>query len=162
NTTAGANGPVATAPGVTITPGGNFATFGVDGNLGKINDITLNSNSFTTTRGATTLRPFSWNKTATADGKSVYTSTQKVYDSLGTAINVNVVASLSSQTSSGSTWTYYVTSPDNVPTTGATTNSVVGMGTLSFDTSGNLVGSTNNSININRAQTGAVPNLTVN
>jgi flagellar hook protein FlgE len=165
NTSAGANGPIAAIPGVGLVAGtdgtGNaMATLTVDGNLGQSNDIALNVNSFITTRGTSTFQPFSWNKTATADGESIYT-TMPLFDSLGSAVNVNIVASLTSETSSGSTWTFYATSPDDMPDATGAVQSVVGMGTLSFDTSGKLLNASNSTINISRAQTGAVPVLPI-
>jgi flagellar hook protein FlgE len=161
NTSAGANGPVATTPGTTLVPTGNFAALDISGNPGTANDITLNNSSLSITRGATTLSPFTWSKNAAADGESVYTAI-RAYDSLGTPITVNVVATMTSETSTGSTWTYYADSPDSTPSAAGIPATTAGMGTLSFDTSGHLTGNTTGTVSIDRSQTGAVPALVFN
>jgi len=164
NTGTGANGSIATTPGVSLATGGTVpagaVALTVDGNPGTANDIALNSNSLSVTSGSGTTMPFSWTKNATADGESIATSTT-VYDSLGTAVNVNLVASLISRSATGATWQYYATSPDGA-STGANLNEAVGMGTMTFDTSGHLVSTSNNSVNIDRTGTGATPNLLFN
>ncbi len=160
NTSAGANGSIATVPGVTIPATGNTATFTIDGNPGLENDIVLDNNSFTVTRAGTVLTPYTFTKNSSADGESTTTS-MTAYDSLGTPITINVTAVLESKSSSGSTWRYFATSPANTNVTPAT-STAVGTGTLSFDTSGQQVSSTNPTITINRAGTGAQPSLSVN
>jgi flagellar hook protein FlgE len=159
NTTAGVNGAIATPPGVTVPATGNNVTLTVDGNPGADNDISLDSNSLTIDRGGTTLTPFTWTKNSSADGESVETS-MTVYDSLGTPIPVNVTAVLQSLSSTGSTWQVFATSPGGTAT-GANINTAVGLGTLTYNTSGQLTSTTEPTLTINRSNSGAQPNLTV-
>lgn len=164
NTTAGVNGSL-TAPGVSIAadpavPAGNAMQLNIDGNPGTTNDITLDPNSLTITRGGTTLTPFTWTKTGTANGESVVT-TIPAYDSLGTPINVNVTAVLQSKTNTGSTWQIFAESNGGTAT-GANVQTAVGEGTLSFDNNGALISTNEPTVTINRSNTGATPNLTFN
>ncbi len=159
NTTAGANGPIATVPGVTIPATGNTATLTIDGNPGTQNDLTLDGNSISINRGGTTLTPFTFTKNATADGESVETS-MNVFDSLGTPINVDVTAVLASKNASGSTWNIYASSPGGTAT-GANLNTAVGFGTLNYDTNGKLTTTTDPTFTIDRTNSGAQPTLTV-
>ncbi|MCL2648971.1 MAG: flagellar hook-basal body complex protein [Phycisphaerales bacterium] len=158
DTSAGANGLLTTVPGVSVGASGNTASITINGNLGTANDLTLGN--MTITRGGATSYPLQFSKTASADGDSVYT-TMQVYDSLGAPVTVKIVASLTSLTD-GSTWTYYATSPDQMPAADGSVQSVVGMGTLNFDANGRLISTSNNSLTVNRAGTGAMPNLTFN
>jgi flagellar hook protein FlgE len=161
NTAAGANGNIATTPGVSLGAGpAGSAVITVDGNPGTVNDLTLDANSLSITNGSGTTTPFAWTKNSAADGESVATSTT-VYDSLGTSVKLDVVASLVSRDATGATWRFYATSPDGSGT-GALTQTAVGTGTLIFDTSGRLLSSTGTTVNIDRTGTGATPNLTFN
>ena len=157
NTTAGANGALAAVPGVTVPATGNTATLTISGNPGSQNDIALSNSSLSITRGAATTAPFTWTKNGTADGESVYTS-MTVYDSIGTPINVNVVATLMDKSTTGSDWRFYADSPDGTAT-GAATQTSVGTGTLSFDTSGHLLATNTPTVTIDRTNSGAVPSL---
>jgi flagellar hook protein FlgE len=159
NTTAGVNGSIATAPGITIPATGNNVTLTVDGNPGVDNDISLDGNSLTVTRGATNLTPFTWTKNSSADGESVKTSTT-VYDSLGTPIAVDVTAVLESKSAAGSTWRVLMNSGGGTAT-GANLTTSVGQGVLTFDTSGHLTSTTNPTFTIDRTNSGAQPVLTV-
>lgn len=162
NTTTGANGNLSTVPGASLattgtTPAGAI-TLAIDGNPGSANNLTLDTNSFTVTSGTVTSSPFTWTQNAVADGESVATSAQ-VFDSLGTPLTVNLVSSLVEKTSTGSVWRYYATSPDG-SATGAATQTVVGTGTLTFDTQGRLVSTSSPTVTIDRSNTGANPNFT--
>jgi flagellar hook protein FlgE len=161
NTSAGANGPIATTPGVSLGAGpAGAAVLTIDGNPGTDNNITLDPNSFSITSGIARTTPFSWTQNSSANGESVTTTTQ-IYDSLGTPVTLNVTASLVGKSATGATWQFYATSPDGTATN-ALTETAVGMGTLTFDTEGRLIDSQNTSINIDRTGTGAVPNLSFN
>jgi flagellar hook protein FlgE len=164
DTSAGANSPIATLPGTTAVPNTDPTALNSDiltvlGNPGAANDISLDNNALTINRGGTVTAPFSWNDNASANGESVKTQ-QTVYDSLGTPITLNVVATLTGKSSAGTTWQYYATSPDGSGT-GANQQDVVGTGTLTFDTSGKLVNSSNSNVTINRTNTGALPALNI-
>ena len=110
----------------------------------------------TTSSGATT--PFTWTKNSKADGESIKTSSY-AYDSLGTKVNTNLTLSLLSKSNAGTTWQFYATTPDSTGT-GAATQSIAGMGTISFDPNGNFVGATTPTVTIDRSNTGASPTLT--
>jgi len=125
------------------------------------NDLILDSSSLSVTTGSGTTSPFSWTKTSSSDGESVATSSNKIYDSLGTPVTLNLVASLVSKSSTGSVWRYFASSPDGTGT-GAATQTAVGTGLLTFDTAGRLVSTTNPTVTIDRSNTGANPNLTFN
>jgi flagellar hook protein FlgE len=159
NTSTGANGNITTTPGTSLASGSVAASakLTVDGNLGSANDLDLDYSSLTISRSGASTSPFSWDKqpSASADGIS-YATSATVFDSLGTPVLLNVVASLVSRDNTGTTWRYYATSPDS-----ALTQSVVGTGTLNFDSNGRLVTATNTTINIDRSGTGAAPNLPI-
>jgi flagellar hook protein FlgE len=159
NTGTGANGAIATTPGASLAAGpAGAAVIQIDGNPGTVNDLSLDPTSLTVKSGTTTASPFTWTKNASADGQSVVTSTT-IYDSLGTPVTVNVAATLVDKNAGGSTWRFYASSPDGTGA-GAATQTAVGMGTLSFDTAGRLVGTTSPTVTIDRTNTGATPNLT--
>ncbi|HUO10176.1 MAG TPA: flagellar hook-basal body complex protein [Phycisphaerae bacterium] len=158
STTPAANGAIVPAPGVGLSTAGAVTTVNVVGNLGTGSDITLDQNSLIVKRAGNTINQTqNWTKTSNADGESVYTTTN-VFDSLGNTLNLNVVASLVSKTSTGTTWQVYATSPDGTPT-GASLNNVIGLGTLTFDGNGNLLSSSTPTVKIDRSNTGAIPNL---
>jgi flagellar hook protein FlgE len=160
DTTAGANGAIATAPGVTIPTTANSASLTIDGNPGALNDLVLDNNSLTLTRGAATLTPYTFTRNSSADGESAITA-MTAYDSLGTPVTINVTTVLESKSTSGSVWHFYADTPSALPN-GTPAPTSVGSGTLTFDTSGKLVNSTNTAVTIDRSGTGAVPNLIVN
>jgi flagellar hook protein FlgE len=149
---------ITTGPGTPGNPPANAAVVSIVGNLGTGNDITLDQNSLTVTHGGVvqpTTQAFT--KVANADGESAYTTTN-VFDSLGNTLNLNVIVSLVSKTSTGTTWQVYATSPDGTGT-GAQFSNSIGLGTLTFDGNGNLLNSTTPNVTIDRANTGAIPNL---
>jgi flagellar hook protein FlgE len=164
NTSNNTNGNL-TAPGATLIADPNPAnTNAVDldivGNLGSENNINLSDDSISINSGGTTTTPFTWTNQSTADGESTTFTNMTVYDSLGTPIPVNVTASLISKSSTGTTWQFNATTPDNAGT-GATTQTLVGSGTISFDNNGNLLSTTTPTLSIDRSNTGANPVLNV-
>ena len=158
DTSTGANGSIATTPGAALIAGpAGAAQIQINGNVGTANSIALDPNSLSITNAGTTTNPFSWTNVP-SDGESISTATT-IYDSLGTPLAANVTLSLSSKTNAGTTWQFYATSP-NGSATGPNIQDAIGTGTISFDTNGDYLSSTNNSATINRANTGATPNLT--
>jgi len=148
-------------PGSSIvTAAGGGQQLVLTGNLGSSNAIGIGAGDLTTTGGTS---PLSFTDTGGASGESTST-TVTAYDSLGTPVSLDVTATLASKSTTGSTWDFYVSSPNNLATTpidgGAATvnNSVIGNGTLSFDTNGNLVSSTGTTVDLNRSGSGAQPN----
>ncbi len=171
------NSSLGIVPGVT-NPDGSVSgaqingagVVSIVGNTGSANNIVLSNNSFRWDYGTPVTNlpnPFTFAQTATADGESVRTGFI-VYDSLGTSVNVDVTMVLSAKTNAGTTWSYFVDSPDNLvagtsPPTPAPPNQPgprnVGNGTVSFDTSGRLLTTTPISVTINRVNTGALSPL---
>lgn len=163
-----------TAPGDgTNAPGAVFtaidATSGklqVFANLGMENTLSLAGSSFTSSNTSMNLT-FSENVVdSVASGESVFTSFP-VYDSLGTALTINVTAVLESKTDAGSTWRFYATSPDDTdalafdPAAPSHPGMIIGNGTLSFDNNGKLTGTTAATIQLNRDNTGADTPLSI-
>jgi flagellar hook protein FlgE len=72
------------------------------------------------------------------------------YDSLGTPMNLDLNLVLESKTSTGTNWRFYAQSQDD-----SDLSRVLGNGTLSFDTDGQLQSVAGNAITIDRADTGA-------
>lgn len=159
NTTTGANGSIATTPGVTFPATGNTALLTVDGNPGEQNDIILDTNSLTINRSGTTLTPFSFDTPVHADGESVTTSFI-AFDSLGTPIDIGVTAVLQSKSNNGTIWKIFANSPDGTAT-GANVQTAVGIGTLTFDNNGNLTSTSNPSLTIDRSNSGAQPTVNI-
>ncbi|MGD9692782.1 MAG: flagellar hook protein FlgE [Phycisphaerales bacterium] len=131
------------------------------GNTGSANNIVIDNTDVTLIDSTgTTMTPprFTFTQAATADGESVRTSFT-VFDSLGRALTIDVTMVLDAQTATGTTWTYFVDSPDNVSTAIPGLN--IASGTVDFDTSGRLITSSPVSISIGRENTGAVDPLTI-
>src|SRR6185503_4938852 len=103
---------------------------------------------------ATFANPINLTETQAANGESIYTSFQ-AFDSLGTPVQVNMAMTLDSKSNSGTTWRFYLDSPDSQGGTPVLGNT----GTISFDNNGRLVGSTNDTFQLSRAGTGAVDPL---
>jgi flagellar hook protein FlgE len=151
------------APGVTLaqaTGDTTGARLQIVGNEGDDNALTLGGSALASSGGAT---PFSFvNNLTTTSGIANDPSGQSVhlgvtaYDSLGTPITVNVTAVLESTSSTGTTWRYFANSPQNQGG-----SSILGNGTLSFNTDGTLLNTTQPTITLNRTGTGAVANQTV-
>jgi len=145
DTTAG----VAGSPGVAV----NAGRLEIRGNAGLQNAITIQSGTLTSS-GASQV-PFAFTETQAADGESAHTSFI-VYDSLGSPVRVDVTMVLEQRTTGSSTWRYYATSADDTDV-----DSVVGTGTLTFDSSGQFVSALSNSVLVNRANTGATDPVAV-
>jgi flagellar hook protein FlgE len=128
-------------PGVTLNASGELV---VTGNVGTANAITINS--LNTSNGDPGI---SLTQTTAANGESDDTS-YLVYDSLGNPITLNVNSVLTSNSNNGSTWEFFVSSPQNQGG-----SSVISSGTLSFNNEGQLTGTTGANITLNRTGTGA-------
>ncbi len=146
-TTVANPGPVAT--GVTLNP--LTGAIGIVGNTGTASDITVtNANiQIVDAAGVSQGAAFNVAKTATADGESVKTRFI-AFDSLGTALSVDVTLVKDSTSNAGSVWRYYTDSVDD-----AGTNLAIGTGTVNFDTSGRLVTGAPIMVNIDRTGSGA-------
>jgi flagellar hook protein FlgE len=145
--------------GANLAAGGaaNSVDLQITGNSGAANVLAIQSTSLIDGTGSAPLTLTQ--STAVPTGESVATS-MTVFDSLGDPVGLNMTAVLQSSSNTGTSWKYYVTSPDNHDATNPD-NTMVGTGTLNFDTSGNLTGVTGNQITIHRDGTGAQPDLAV-
>lgn len=159
NTTANINGTAA-VPGVTIAANAtitNAVDLNIAGNFGTQNDLTLNATAITVNRAGVTNTPFSFNKLASANGESAFSSTL-VYDSLGNPITANVITVLTSAASAGTTWQYFVETPDDTTAPPPIVTSVA-TGTLNFSNAGALTSQAGGNVTINRSGTGSTTSL---
>lgn len=140
----------------------NFARILIYGNSGKSNEIRLTDSSLKKADGTTPMSFITGTSQAgyanNPAGESVKT-TFTVFDSLGTAVNLDVTMVKESQDSNGTYWSFYVNSPDNITGTGY--SEIVGNGTLAFGTDGQLRASTGTQISVNRTGTGAESPLNI-
>jgi len=166
-----ASTPPAPTPGVTAGAlAGDAANTGhiiITGNLGADNAISLAGTSLTSSAGSA---PFAFGAgtdlngvASDPTGESVYTSFVG-YDSLGTPLSVNVTAVLESKSDTGNTWRVFATSGDDTDAktfTAGGEGQLLGNGTLTFDTEGQLVSSTGTTLTVDRANTGAISPLSM-
>jgi flagellar hook protein FlgE len=139
------------------TPGASIDATGtqlvITGNVGTANTLSLQSNALVDGSGGLPLR-FTADPAMTAVGASVHTSAI-AYDTLGQQVTLNINTVLESRSATGgTTWRFFVTSPDN-----AGGNLVLGNGTLEFDGTGQLIDTTGATISLDRTGTGAEPVL---
>lgn len=129
----------------------------ITGNVGKVNTITLSNSDLAFANGS--LGPISFYQTAQANGESVSTQLE-VYDLLGNEVTLNINTVLVAESDTGTTWNYYVTSP-NIE--GGLTPLLSPAGTLSFNTSGQLSGNSlaNVGVKLSRVDTGAATPQTI-
>jgi flagellar hook protein FlgE len=134
-------------PGVAITPQGQIqfvSNAGVDNAV----SINLSALQLTPTNGTAETVPLTFNQTQAAVGQSV-TANFVAYDSLGIPINVNLTAVLQSVSSTQTVYRWFADSPQNDPTTGAST--AVGTGLITFNGAGQFVSATNSTVAVQRA-----------
>ncbi|MFO0828872.1 MAG: flagellar hook-basal body complex protein [Phycisphaerales bacterium] len=139
--------------GATINGSGQLV---VTGNEGESQDLAIDTVDFTVSSpGAGLGNPLSMTATSPANGESVRTSFV-VYDSLGTALTIDVTMVLQSTTTSGgTTWEYLAESNDN-----DAASRLLGTGELTFDANGHFTGSSNSTFSVARTN-GAVDPLVV-
>ncbi len=135
------------SPGATIVNGALVIT----SNTGTANALGIGAADFVS-NGAVSL-PLQFSQTQTASGESKHTSFL-VYDSLGTPITVNATFALEATPDTGPVWRFYLESPqeDGPPVS-------VGTGTITFDTDGNYVSATGDTVQLDLADTGAATPL---
>jgi flagellar hook protein FlgE len=147
--TAGVVNPDGSTSGVTIDGTGNIQ---IVGNIGETNDLLVAAGNIVR-RDAAGLQlgsAFYSNKTSAADGEGVRTSLT-VYDSLGTGINLDLNLVLSSiNATGGTTWTWAAECADDDDA-----SAIVGQGTVSFDSNGQLIPGAAMSASIDRSLAGA-------
>jgi len=145
-------------PGVTIAaePDPRAGSLVVSSNTGEINAITLDGASIVNKTNTAIPSPFTFTTVQDAIGAGV-TTTMRVFDSLGTDVDVRIRAVLESKSQSGSTWRFYAESTDD-----SDLSPIVGTGTITFDSNGGFVGATGTNLSIDRAGTGAASPLRFN
>lgn len=155
NLNTGAN-PDGSAPGATLDP--TTGMLKIVGNTGTANDLAIDSTDIRLldSSGQFLRSPITPTKDASATGESTRT-TFVVYDSLGTPLAMNVSMVMESKGDAGSTWRYYVDSPQNTDP-----NANVATGVLHFDTQGQLENPAPIAVQVDRAGTGALSPLSMN
>jgi flagellar hook protein FlgE len=128
----------------------------ITGNEGVDQALTLESADLVATNNGSGInQPFVVQQTGEADGESVRTSFV-VYDSLGSAVTVDLTFVLQETVpGSGTIWTYIAESSDT-----SSLDRVVGLGTVEFDANGEFQSALNQTFSILR-DNGAVSPLTV-
>lgn len=133
--------------GVTVNASGQIE---ITSNTGTANAIDLEAANLVKNVVSSPALPFSFTSAQEAVGESVRT-TFTVFDSLGTALTMDVTMALESKGGSGTTWRYYAQSYDNTAL-----SPVIGTGLLSFNTDGQLIGVDNDVVSLLRENTGAL------
>lgn len=136
-------------PGVTLDEETGEIT--ITGNAGEINDLSIPSTAvrLLDEEGVLIRQPLTTVKDSSSVGESVRT-TFVVFDSLGSEVTASMGLSLVSRSNAGTTWRYFVESPDD---TGA--SSAVASGTLRFDPTGRLIDTDPIAVTVDRAGSGA-------
>jgi len=124
----------------------------ITGNSGADNALTIPSGSFADAAGNTPLT-FTADPTSDPTGESTTTS-MTLYDSLGSPVTVNLTTVLQSTSNAGTSWKFYATSANNEDPANPG-GTLVGTGTLNFNTAGQLTSETGNDLTIHRSGTGA-------
>ena len=120
----------------------------IEGNTGLLNDIdTVDSGIYV--NEATGLTPFEFTKSQDADGESVRTRFE-VYDSLGIGRIVDVTMVLEQTSDTGTTWRFYAHSEAD-----SDLATILGSGTVAFDTDGQILAVTDETITMDLADTGS-------
>jgi flagellar hook protein FlgE len=131
----------------------------ITGNLGTENALSLTGSAFSNSAGTAGLA-FTEDVASNPSGESVSTSFV-AYDSLGTPLTVNVTAVLEAKADTGNTWRFYATSGQDTdaaafdPLAATHPGSILGTGTMTFDSEGRLITSTGTALQITRDNTGA-------
>ncbi|BAM04325.1 flagellar hook protein FlgE [Phycisphaera mikurensis] len=144
--------PAVTA-GVRIEADGRIH---IESNIGSGNAARISDANFVVNAETSPTAPFRMERIQEADGESTRTSFV-AYDSLGTAIEVDLSLSLVNKDANGTQWRYVATAIDDTDL-----DSVLGTGLVSFNTEGELLGADNLTIGVDRVQTGAGTPLTFN
>ena len=149
-------------PGVTVDLTAGSERLSIVGNMGDHNALDL-SNAFTVVQGTaasapaqSSVLPFAVPSGFTqASVESIRTSF-RAYDSLGSATDIDLTMVLQSQSSTGSVWRYFAECSGDTDA-----DRCVGTGTITFDTDGNYLSSSDGTISIDHDATGAQTAQTV-
>lgn len=119
-----------------LDPSSPAGTLRISGNVGFDHRVQSLSMTIKGSHGTTKLAEFT--ELTSASGES-FSTTVVVYDSLGMPHNVNFTFFLEARSNADPRFRYIATSQDQVLSPGSALNTVVGSGTLSFDTDGRLM-----------------------
>ena len=139
---------------ILLNSNGSLIIFG---NEGSAQDLEIESSDFRVTYEGETdesplVNPFNFDETQDANGESVRTSFV-VYDSLGTAVTVDVTMVLQQTLDGqGTVWEFIAESSDNHDT-----DRIVGLGTIEFDDAGNMISASNTTATVTRTNGAASP-----
>ncbi len=128
--------------------------FDITGNVGAENAIRLGNEGLRSSSN-TVPGPLSFDETAAAVGSSAYTSLE-VYDSLGIPKQVDLTFVFESDDNSGRMWRWFANSPDD-----SDASTVLGTGTVSYDTQGDFIEATNTTLRIDLDDSGSLTPLQV-
>ena len=154
--------PGGPTPGTTVTPSATVpgaANLTIVANAGTENALTLAGGGYRTTTGGA----MAFAESAPAVGESTNTSVV-AYDSLGSPVPLDVTLVLDQKTDTGTTWRFFANSAadtDSAPYVPGSPGTRVGTGTVTFDTDGKFVSSTDPSALVNRDETGAATPMQV-
>src|SRR4029078_1079177 len=109
--------------------------------------INLSAFSLRTSAGAVETPDLSFNSIQDAAGQSAVADFV-AYDSLGIPINVRVTAVLEQVTDTSTVYRWFADSSDNSPLSGV--DITVGTGLVTFDGEGNLIGTSNSTVTVER------------
>ena len=135
------------SPGVSVSAAGEIV---VASNLGTGSAVNIETTDIIVNQGTTNGQPLTWTDTQQATGESART-TFIAYDSLGSPLEIDLTLILESATNAGTNWRFYTHAEDDTDL-----ETLMGSGTLQFDTSGQLVAATNATFAIDRNNTGAL------
>jgi flagellar hook protein FlgE len=133
------------------------------GNIGELNDLSLDPDNFTINAASGLPNPFAPIKRTSADGESVRTS-YTVYDSLGTPLRVDVTMVLAGTDNNGTYWRSFLHSGDDTDDrlhleNGSPTAAGIAVPFLQFDNDGRLLTADPIPVELDRFNTGAVDPL---
>ncbi|QDU79121.1 Flagellar hook protein FlgE [Polystyrenella longa] len=137
-------------PGVTITGG----VITVEGNYGTVNDITMAVGDMIQTSDSSAV-PLAFTKSQASNGESTLTDFI-IFDSLGQAVNVKLSAVLESQSSTSTTFRYFVESVDD-----SDQNVFISSGLVTFDSNGKVSDGADAIFDVTRNNTAAVSPMQV-
>ena len=134
------------AGGVSVTGG----VISIEGNTGTANGIGLQSTNFLLNQSsASPTTPLTFEQVQQADGESTRTAFV-AFDSLGNEIVIDLSIVLENKDATGTQWRFYADSAEDTDL-----DRFLGSGTISFDTNGQFISEADNTIIVNRDNTGA-------
>ena len=146
-------------PGGSVTSNGQIRLVS---NNGIRNAVEVALSAFTLIpTGSTTPEAVSmpFSQAQAAQGQSAVADVV-VFDSLGIPLNVRITAVLESVTGTETTYRWFADSGDNDPVSGV--DIAVGTGLIRFDGKGDLIGTTNSTVSIDRANVPSAKPLEIN